>query len=135
MKKGSKKAEAKRDKKPRADNEDNRILISTKMFEMISKRPRIPSARELSEATGLCQKTIERHLKHPSFKEMKGKLRAMNDRMLIQFASKVAKSSNPAFWDMYWTLTEPEYAESKQKKKVDFNMLTGWDDFKLEKHG
>lgn len=109
-------------KKERQDSENNRILISTKMYEMIAKRPRIPSARELAEETGLAEKTIARHLKSQTFKEMKEKLRAMNDRMLVQFASKVAKSSNPAFWDMYWMLTEPEYVESKNKKSIALNV-------------
>ena len=123
MKKDSKKSKKKGAVKPteekkRADHEANRILISTKMFELISKRPRIPSARELSESTGLSPKTIERHLKDPSFSEMKVKLRAMNDMMLVQFANKVAKSSNPAFWDMYWVLTEPEYSEAKNRKNI-----------------
>jgi len=105
--------------KERHDKEANRILISEKMFALVKSKGRIPSMRQLAEATGLCEKTIERHLKDPTFRSMKNRLRSMNDMMLVQFTQQVVQSKNPQMWDMYWTLMEADYADVKSKKKVD----------------
>lgn len=112
-------AKPKKEKQNRIDFENNQDLISSEFFKLISKNGKMPTITKLAESTGLSYKTVERHIKAPSFKNMKEKLRAFNDMMLVQFAQKVSKSSNPGMWDMYWTLTEPEYMESKNKKTVD----------------
>ena len=53
-KKPSKKAaKPPKQKKPRQDEEDNFALISTKMFELVNKNPRIPTNKKLAEVTGL----------------------------------------------------------------------------------
>lgn len=118
-KKSKKPAKKSKAKKPRQDDEDNFALISLKMFELINKNPRIPTNKKLAEATGLCEKTIERHRAKPRFKEMLGRARSMNDMMMVQYMQKVAKSSDAAMWRDWWKLTEPEFAEVLDKRKVD----------------
>lgn len=104
--------------KKRSDFENNQDIIGAAFFKLISTNGKIPTLSKLAAATNLSTKTIDRHLKAESFKEMKGKLRAFNDMMLVQFAQKVSKSSNPGMWDMYWLLTEDEYAKTKNKSNV-----------------
>lgn len=131
-----KKAAKKKAVKPkpqRIDHEHNQELISSAFFKLIKQsNGKLPTHKQLAEQTGLCSKTIDRHLKQPRFKEMAGKMRAMNDMMLVHFANKVLKSGDSKMWDLWWTLTEPEYAATKQKQKVDLNLKGGWEGFKLE---
>ncbi len=118
-KKSVKKKPAAKKRGPRQDDEDNAALISMKMFEMITKNPRMPTNKKISEATGLCIKTIERHRKKPGFKKMLAKARSMNDMMMVQYMNRVSKSSDATMWKNWWILTEPQAAEAFNNKKVD----------------
>lgn len=103
-------------KKPahRKDWEHNQEIIGAAFFSVVEKKKKMPTTIELSRATGLSISSIDRHLKMPTFKKNCDKLRAIQDQMLVQFANKVMKSSNPAMWELYFELTEREYVKNRR---------------------
>lgn len=98
----------------RRDWEHHQQIISSAFFKIVETKKKMPTRVELARETKLSISSIDRHLKMPTFKKNCENLRAIQDKMLIQFANKVMKSSNPSMWDLYFELTEKEYVKNRR---------------------
>jgi hypothetical protein len=88
--------------------------ISEAFFLLITKNKKVPTVEQLAEAASLPIETVESYLKDSSFEQSLEVLKAMSSMMLVQFANRCAKSSNPKLWRMYFMMTEPGYGRRKK---------------------
>lgn len=103
----------------RMDWERNQELVSDAYFSLSMKKKKFPTLAEIAKETGLSVKTVQRHLQAEQFEKTMESLRATRPAMVMKFMGLVATSKNPNMWDLWWSLTEKEYSDSKRNKKVD----------------
>ena len=110
-------------KKPaRHDWEMNQEAISQSFWKLatVPGKLKMPTILEIAEDTGLNRKTIERHLEFLDLKKHMQKLRCVEDKMLIVFMNKVMKSNNDKMWDLYFSVTNPNFSrKTTSESKVD----------------
>lgn len=104
----------------RLDWERNQQAIGDAYAKLMLKQKKFPTIEALAKETGLSTKTIHRHQEDaPVLDKVMEEMKLLRQSMLVQFVQTVTKSEDSRMWDLFWTLTEKEYAESKRKKKVD----------------
>lgn len=109
---------ARKKKKPiRKDWEWNHEQISNAFWSIATYSPtnlKMPKYEEISKKTGVCVKTVERHVRMMDLQRHMQKLRCVEDKMLIIFMNRVSKCSNDKMWELYFNLTNPTF----NKKQV-----------------
>ena len=104
-----------KEKKKKMDWEVNQQLISKHFIILMGANNTLPTHKELAEATGLSESTIERHLKTSRFTKLIERMRGMTDMAVMTFTKKVLLSEDVKMWKLYFQLTEGFI----EKKAVD----------------
>lgn len=97
----------------------NSSAIAKAYLTLSVKKKVEPTLENLAKETGLCTKTIYRHLNSQEFQEVKTMLKSIQPLMVGKFISAVSESKSDKMWDLFFTLANDDYADLKRSKKVD----------------
>jgi hypothetical protein len=95
----------------RVDFESNGALIKETFYELLRLHRRAPKLQEIADRTGLCYKTVQRHVEHLDLQQIKrsSPARLMTDEVLVGLGRSGA-AGNPAsvklFMQLFFGFTE-----------------------------
>lgn len=95
-----------RKKNPRRDWEWNSKNISDAFATIAMTKQTIPSYKEIADACGVSEKTVERHLETIEFDQVRKKFRACTDKVLLKLVGKALKMDNHHFARLFFEVVE-----------------------------
>ena len=97
-----KKAPAKR----RADFKINDELVCAKFSELLLKNQKMPSYKEIGDALGVSEKTVQRHIQSIDFDQRFNKFKAVSDKVVMNLFKQAATGKNHNFIRLWLELIE-----------------------------